>query len=849
MFKKLINSLTGKNKKEETKPNVEIQPETQPVEPEIDFSRIIRASETSMNISDYDGVLEQLPENVFDGHENIEYLRISSPNISEMPTSFSKLKKLKNLELHNKNLKSLPDFIFGLKQLESINLGLPKLKVDKHFLRLKELKTLEYLTLGGFYGTKFPTVIKELNQLKKLNIQAYRKKINQIQMMEELGQMKFLEHLQLDLDLDINQIGEKITGLDGIDRIRLWARHSTGKELIWGLFRKTRFIEHDTQRNAFIELMKDENDLSDKQRKILYGIFVDNFFAIKELMPNAILENQKQEKPIQLFFSYKPSRKLTASLKNIADQTNFRIEKEATANSIYIVNESSDYLKILEWVKAGGAIALEDHIKEWVTAIEDPWLLQEEAEAPNEQVLRLLASNQAENYLIAFQIISGGGANEELLSMIAAIWLSHPDKKVAREAEKLFNQLGPSTSYTYIKNSKISLRRSGTTLKKINRLFSADIGILSIPFRLMHNIIAGENPVIKDIQVGTISFKKFEFKEPIPSCIQYFEKITKLDFTHSKNLDAESLFKYISKLDNLSFLTLKGCKVIVPAQVAELKNIQTLELSSNQLENPEALGELKKLHSLAIEGCNIQSWKWLKELPLLSYLYIGRNKLKSIPDEVFSMSSLYYLHLNNNQLTEIDERISGIEQLVQLDLSGNKIVEIDYNIFTLRHLHSLFLRSNKIEELSDEKIMEVTNGNGCRNLTEFKINGNQLKEFKATRSLFPKLAILDISKNNLTELHDGIFTYCSIQQLNASDNAITHIPNSIANKYIRDLNLSKNLIEEMTVALSQASINTLDLRQNKIKEVPMSFASKGEGDFSRLYWKLDRHLMGWRFRK
>ena len=848
MFKKIINLLSS-DKKEQTPQEKAPLPSDGEAPVTINYEKYLRVRDNYLHLTDSRGELGSLPDSLFEGHEQVEHLSIHVIKVEEFPAALKRFKNLKSINLGSPKLRQLPSFVFESEQLESLQVYCAQLRVDEHFLQLKQLKNFRQLHLSKYYGNKWPSVLKNLDQIKVLSIFIDEEKADHREIVQGIGEMKFLEEVRISGNLNLDQIGEDITALDHLNDIRCWfsPTSSGAARLNLGLLNHVRLNLHFGKDHPSFDDFRAairEDDFDKKTRKILYAFFSKNFSALMEVMPNPMPKTPKEQPPVALYFEYKPSRDLSNRLKEQEACSLLRLATQPDADCFHVINVESSFEAILDLVRKGKTILLEDHVKEWLTAVEDPWLKQEKNQDANEQVYRLLASNQVENYLVAFQIIAGGGANDELVSMIAAIMLSHPDKKVAREAEKLFAKVGPTTTQQIIKQKKISLRRSGNSFRAINWLFQTEIGILSLPFRLMHNVIAGENPTIKDVEPGNLSFKDSRFNEPFPQCARFFEKFKSVDFSGSQGLDLDGALRHMAHWPALRKLDFSGCHYTIPARLADLRNLHHLDLTSNTLEDPGVLTGMTQLQHLSVEGCKITSWGWLSGLQRLHELNLARNELKKMPVEVFSLTSIQTLSLKQNKLKAIDPGLFSLRTLSELDLSNNQVSELDYQLFSALPLQKLYLRSNKISLFEPEKIMEMTGGKGCFALQDFNIGGNRLKEFRVLQNLFPRLTQLDISKNEISELDGGIFQYTRVDHLFASENRIANIPASIAGKFLYKLFLQKNQIAELPDHFSTATINNCDLRSNRITSIPDSFKRKSPQDFSRLYWKWANNPLG-----
>ncbi|OUM63008.1 hypothetical protein PIROE2DRAFT_10533 [Piromyces sp. E2] len=55
------------------------------------------------------------------------------------------------------------------------------------------------------------------------------------------------------------------------------------------------------------------------------------------------------------------------------------------------------------------------------------------------------------------------------------------------------------------------------------------------------------------------------------------------------------------------------------------------------------------------------------------YRYLSNNKIKSIPDELFTLPKLRYLYLQNNEIESVPPSITNITRLEEYNLSNNDI--------------------------------------------------------------------------------------------------------------------------------------------------------------------------------
>eukprot|EP00041_Stephanoeca_diplocostata_P008909 m.133235 g.133235 ORF g.133235 m.133235 type:complete len:214 (+) comp17532_c0_seq3:174-815(+) len=85
--------------------------------------------------------------------------------------------------------------------------------------------------------------------------------------------------------------------------------------------------------------------------------------------------------------------------------------------------------------------------------------------------------------------------------------------------------------------------------------------------------------------------------------------------------------------------------------------------------------------------CVCKLARWIYQTgPMLSNLRsltLADNKLKTIPDTLWTLTSLEELDLSNNCLTELDSSITNLHRLARLDLSSNQFAEVPHILTSL----------------------------------------------------------------------------------------------------------------------------------------------------------------------
>jgi Leucine-rich repeat (LRR) protein len=107
------------------------------------------------------------------------------------------------------------------------------------------------------------------------------------------------------------------------------------------------------------------------------------------------------------------------------------------------------------------------------------------------------------------------------------------------------------------------------------------------------------------------------------------------------------------------------------------KNLDRIELIRNDIDEiPEEISNLKKLKILSISLNNITKLpKSIKELKL-THLFLNKNNILCLQDEIFELYDLECLEIKNNKISVIPEKIYNLENLRILGIDN---IDCSYN--------------------------------------------------------------------------------------------------------------------------------------------------------------------------
>lgn len=233
--------------------------------------------------------------------------------------------------------------------------------------------------------------------------------------------------------------------------------------------------------------------------------------------------------------------------------------------------------------------------------------------------------------------------------------------------------------------------------------------------------------------------------------------------------------------------------------LAILGALETLDLHNNILHIlPECMIRLDRLTTVNVSGngLSMRDLERLCELPSITELNMSRNKLSGLlPIKIGQLHNLRTLDLSDNELDAIDYALTGCPKLQVLNLSGN------------------FLKRLTVSQLSQQS-----------GLAELDASRNAIESaFLDGNSSFPRLGLLNLSHNNLTELSAGPYelelpsltTLLLIQnQIEDPSPLLTRAPNLI------DLNVEGNRLSHLPELLFTLNhLKHLDISDNRLTEI------------------------------
>lgn len=218
------------------------------------------------------------------------------------------------------------------------------------------------------------------------------------------------------------------------------------------------------------------------------------------------------------------------------------------------------------------------------------------------------------------------------------------------------------------------------------------------------------------------------------------------------------ILSHISKLKNLRFLDLRKNRIHYLPNL-DLHNLVHLDIASNYLcsvpnwirnnkltflnlgvnnlkEIPEWISEFKDLTVLKLHKNELVDVSPIKTCTKVKFLNLYLNKMKKIPDFVWQFKDVEFFSWGLTGITHLPPNIGNWKNLTWLSLVANKLQSLPDDICKLTNLKGMRLNKNKIEKLPE-------NIGLLKNLEELSLYRNCLK------SLPESFAKLNLKKLNI----------------------------------------------------------------------------------------------------
>lgn len=280
---------------------------------------------------------------------------------------------------------------------------------------------------------------------------------------------------------------------------------------------------------------------------------------------------------------------------------------------------------------------------------------------------------------------------------------------------------------------------------------------------------------------------------------------------------------FFCPLYSLKYLNLTGNRIADVKTISGDCNhgIETIDLSRNVIRtlSNDGLSYFHYLETLILHDNHIYELKEnsFRGVPQLSSIDLSYNRIKLLPNVIFkSTSKLRLINLRNNTITSLPHDIfDGLHELQSIDLSQNALVQFSLlpsQQQQMPNIISINLGYNALTTLPPTiERLEILNleHNKLRNLT--------------LPIVYPSLRRLILSSNQLTSIHDRIFSNVnSIEQIFFDSNLISFIANDsfLGLHKLNEISLNDNRLSTVPVSINYLPLlSSLDLGNNYFKKI------------------------------
>lgn len=321
----------------------------------------------------------------------------------------------------------------------------------------------------------------------------------------------------------------------------------------------------------------------------------------------------------------------------------------------------------------------------------------------------------------------------------------------------------------------------------------------------------------------------------------------------------------VERLAELRMLSLTGNKIhYIPHSVCELLHLKQLDICGNLMEGLGGIAWIASALDIAIshnQMVRLETAAWnsvtqvrashnqlatvsfLQNMNFLRSIDLRVNKLIALPDNLFEFTpALQALNLSKNELTGLPSSLNLLEELETLDIADNQISELTLDFAALPKLARLDAHGNNIRALpaSIWKAPALQSLNLSSNfISGFPEAGFHFSAIPLVASLeelymaennltdasmfdiyvLVRLAVLNISQNQIFDLGDDIGSLTRLTDLYVSGNSLSRIPESIENlQGLKRLYINGNRLSNLPAELAKIKgLVALDVSLNNLK--------------------------------
>ena len=342
----------------------------------------------------------------------------------------------------------------------------------------------------------------------------------------------------------------------------------------------------------------------------------------------------------------------------------------------------------------------------------------------------------------------------------------------------------------------------------------------------------------------------------LPNIVYSFQNLTDLEAERNSFQDSPNDFTKFSKLENIDlFLNLYNEIPLFPNSLVSLnmgfnklstlnislENLRELRLPGNKIGifSPESRFPNLRVLDLSMNLLPNLDFRISDVFPKLESFYLSFNFLETFPSSF--PETIERIDLSNNVLNIWEEDLDNLTNLKTLDVSNNKLTKVPK---LPKNIHKFNAEFNNLVEVSSFDMKEVNsiqlNNNKFTSIpslaecasTTLIIKNNQINEID-TSKIGQKVIKLDFTCNLIHEVPVEVFLIQKIQTLNITKNNVSSLPDGISSSSISALYLNENPISELPdLPVGLMTLSCINCNFDKIPESIYSLKRLQIFDFS-----------------
>ncbi|XP_070568728.1 uncharacterized protein [Ptychodera flava] len=336
-------------------------------------------------------------------------------------------------------------------------------------------------------------------------------------------------------------------------------------------------------------------------------------------------------------------------------------------------------------------------------------------------------------------------------------------------------------------------------------------------------------------QLQTAGFNTLESLDDVADLMKSLESVRHIDCTKLSNSQFSKLCQNLSLLHNIVSIDLSGIELnqqivlLLSERLKNLKELKKVDLSQCIVSRADLKVLLQHI-SLEVTDLNLSATNMsgllldsLKHFENLKHLNLSNNNLNS-SDLVFWYIPMTVTHLNlshNNLYNENFKKLKNMTKLEELDVSYNKLASTDIQSILKAistSVTTLNISHNDLKEMHEpfEHLIQ---------LKQLDLSNNDL-DTCLNLSLSSSVTKLDLSHNQITDIGQSFNHLSQLIQLNLSHNKVklslhdilTNMPTKV-----RYLDFSSNGIEDVAnvgnIISSFNDLQIINLGSNKFLDI------------------------------